>query len=147
MHANHVNKLYTHQHTYKHHYNSRQQTSEELKQCCSFCRVHKICCSSVKHMTRKSNPAIVNRLALSVSTCICCRQMTFMSCSSARELIMVALRLRDPPHLTAIFAATVRQPESGWPGQVGLDWLVDQDPTFGFCLLVASLVPRSVVVG
>jgi len=50
-------------------------------------------------------------------------------------------------HGLAISNETVRQPESGWPGQVGLDRLVDQDPTFGFCLLVASLVPRSVVVG
>jgi len=54
--------------------------------------------------------------------------------------MMVASWLRDLRHLTAIFTVTVQQLESRWPGRVDLCRYIDQDPFFGFGLLVTFLV-------
>jgi len=81
---------------------------------------------------------------LQVSTCCCCCCQVHRCRCRAVQLNSwwrFATRPRDLRRLTAISAVMVQQLGSRWLGQLGVCRLIDQDPSFGFGLLVASLVP------
>ena len=67
-----------------------------------------------------------------VATHVSSKKMTLMSYSSAIQLMTVHFAAERPWMLRL---------ESRWLGRVGLCPLIDQDPTFGLGLLVASVVP------